>query len=395
MTWEQRAKAAIVGVGFSEITRKSRNIATLAATAARSAVIDAGLARCDIDGLATYPLAPYPGAMQADGVDTVGVATLQRLLALERVTWWCEVAAGMIPSALREATLAVLAGACRYALVWRAMRYPGHTYGRRDIPEATGDNAFILPYGCTNAVHWHALKAQRYLHEYGVGHAALTDLVVTSRANANCNEHAIFADRTLTAEDYLAGRIIADPLNLYDCDVPVNGAVAVVITRADRATDLRNPPAYIGAVAQQASLEPIGLNHALSDHMAMGHPLANELWQGCGLGPADMSAAQLYDGFSPSVWYWLEAGGFCAPGEAPAFATAGRIGRTGDLPVNTFGGSLSQGRLHGMGHIAEAALQVMGRAGARQVDHADAVCVFDGSPMLRGGGLVLLSSAAV
>jgi acetyl-CoA acetyltransferase len=395
VTWEQRGKAAIVGVGFSEITREPRSIVRLAAAAAQAAVADAGLARSDIDGLATYPPAPFPGAAQGEGVDKVGVATLQRALGLRHLTWWCEVAAGMIPSALREAAHAVIAGACRHAVVWRAVRYPGRAYVRRDIPQATADGAFALPYGCLNAVHWHALKARRYLSEYGADRAALADLAVVSRGNANRNDHAVFSGRTLTAEQYQAARLISDPLNLYDCDVPVTGAVAVVITRSDRAAVLRHPPAYIGALAQQASAEPVGLHYALSDHIAMGRPLAWALWRGCGLGPGDMSAAQLYDGFSPSVWYWLEAAGFCGPGEAPAFATAARISVGGELPVNTFGGSLSQGRLHGMGHIAEAALQVMGRAAARQVQSADAVCVFDGSPMLRGGGLVLLSSAAL
>jgi acetyl-CoA acetyltransferase len=394
VTWAQRARAAIVGVGFSEITREPRGIVSVAAAAARAAVADAGLASSDIDGLATYPVATFPGATQAEGVDTAGVATLQTALGLRGLTWWCEVASGMIPSALREATQAVLSGACRHALVWRAMRHPGRGYGRRPVLAAAGDSAFAYPYGALTAVHWHALKAQRYLREYGADHAALTDLVVTSRANANRNEHAIFADRSLTAREYQAARLISDPLNLFDCDVPVTGAAAVVITRSDRAAGLPHPPAYIGALAQQAAPEPVGLHYALADHVATGRPLAAALWRDCGLGPGEMSAAQLYDGFSPSAWYWLEAAGFCGRGEAPAFATAARIGLSGALPVNTFGGSLSQGRLHGMGHIAEAALQVMGRAGARQVSPADAVCVLDGSPMLRGGGLVLLSSAA-
>ena len=251
MTWEQRARAAIVGVGFSDITREPRGLVGLAADAARAAVADAGLAPGDVDGLATYPVATFPGATQAEGAETVGVATLQRALGLRDLSWWCEVATGMIPSALREATQAVLAGACRHAVVWRAMRNPGRSYGRRPVLEAAGDNAFFFPYGALNAVHWHALKARRYLNEYGAGHDALADLVVTSRGNANRNDHAIFADRALTADEYQAARVIADPLNLYDCDVPVTGAVAVVVTRADRAAGLPHPPAYIGALASR------------------------------------------------------------------------------------------------------------------------------------------------
>ena len=99
-------------------------------------------------------------------------------------------------------------------------------------------------------------------------------------------------------------------------------------------------------------------------------------------------AAQLYDGFSPSTYYWLEAAGFCGQGEAHSFIQDGRIELTGELPVNTFGGSLSEGRLHGMGHLAEAALQVTGRAGQRQIADCGAACAIDGSPLLRGSGVV-------
>ena len=120
-----------------------------------------------------------------------------------------------------------------------------------------------------------------------------------------------------------------------------------------------------------------------------GKPLADQLWRDSGLGPADMAAAQTYDGFAPSTWYWLEAAGFCGRGEAHAFIQDGRIALDGALPVNTFGGSLSQGRLHGMGHIAEAVLQLSGRAGERQLGDPGAIAVFDGSPMLRGSGMVL------
>jgi acetyl-CoA acetyltransferase len=102
-----------------------------------------------------------------------------------------------------------------------------------------------------------------------------------------------------------------------------------------------------------------------------------------------MDAAQLYDGFNPSTLYWLEAAGFCAPGEGGSFVLDGRIALEGELPVNTFGGSLSEGRMHGMGHIAEAVRQVTGRAEQRQIRDASAACAIDGSPMLRGSGIVV------
>jgi acetyl-CoA acetyltransferase len=117
------------------------------------------------------------------------------------------------------------------------------------------------------------------------------------------------------------------------------------------------------------------------------------MWRRAGLGPEDVDVAQLYDGFSPSTYYWLEAAGFCPEGEAARFVQDGRIALGGELPVNTFGGSLSEGRLHGMGHIAEAVRQVTGRAGPRQVGGAEVAIALDGSPLMRGSGVVFTSEA--
>ena len=198
-----------------------------------------------------------------------------------------------------------------------------------------------------------------------------------------------FRSQPLSREDYLASRFIAEPLCLFDCDIPIEGAAAFLITSAERAGELRQPPAYIAACAQQTSSRRTLISYVLDDYVECGGTLANQLWKDAGLGPREMRAAQLYDGFSPSVYYWLEAAGFCGRGEAHSFIQGGRIDRDdGELPLNTFGGSLSEGRLHGMGHLAEAARQVAGRAGPRQVADCDAACAIDGSPLLRGSGIV-------
>jgi acetyl-CoA acetyltransferase len=168
----------------------------------------------------------------------------------------------------------------------------------------------------------------------------------------------------------------------------------MVLTTVERARDLRHRPALVGAVAQQTVNRSHPIHYTLHDHVDSGKAMADRLWRDAGLGPSDMSAAQLYDGFAPSTWYWLEAAGFCGRGEAHAFTQNGRIALGGELPLNTFGGSLSQGRLHGMGHIAEAVLQLQGRAGPRQVPDASAIAVFDGSPMLRSSGIVLTNAPA-
>jgi acetyl-CoA acetyltransferase len=230
------------------------------------------------------------------------------------------------------------------------------------------------------------------MHRYGATREALAALALNSRRNANLNPRAFFYSQPMSHEDYLNSRWIAEPLCLYDCDVPIDGCVALVMTAAERARDLRNPPAYIAGWGQNTASRRTLLHYALDDYMECGGSLARKLWASAGLGPGDMDAAELYDGFNPSTLYWLEAAGFCRQGEGGSFVRNGRIALEGELPVNTFGGSLSEGRMHGMGHIAEAVRQVTGRAEQRQLRDAEAVCAIDGSPMLRGSGIVVTRS---
>ena len=390
MTWRNKGRIAIAGVGYSPIDRRSNQpLGTYALTAAEAAAADCGIALSDIDGLATYPTAPYVGAVNQEGEDVIGVGFFLSQPRMPNVTWYSQAGEGLVVTAMRDAVNALLAGACSHALVWRAMYVPPGTYGRSAMREASGDTQYTAPYGCLSPIQWHALTYRHYLEAYGGRREAMAALVLNSRRNANRNEHAVFADRALSAEEYLASRMISDPLCLYDCDVPVTACVAMVLTTAERARDMRHAPAYVAAIAQQTANRAHPISYTLHDHIDSGKPMADRMWADCGLGPADMSAAELYDGFAPSALYWLEACGFCGRGEALDFIQDGRIALGGQLPVNTFGGSLSQGRLHGMGHVAEAVLQLSGRVGERQIAGANAIAIFDGSPMLRGSGMIL------
>ncbi len=389
--WTGRGKTAIVGVGYSELTRHSEKpLGLLALDGCRAALDDAGLRPEQIDGLATFPEAPFLGAGHKDGEDIVSVEYILNHLPLAPdIRWYAQIETGMIASPIIEAVHALLAGACDYALVWRAMHNPRGRYGAWKSDRAAGDAQFIAPYGCTGIFQWHAMAWQRYMHLYGATREDLATFVTNSRRNANLNPHAYFYTTPMSREDYFAARQIAEPLCLFDCDIPVEGCVALILTTSERAQDLPNPPAYVAGYGQNTSRRRNLFHYSQDDYMECGGSLATKLWASSGLGPQDMSAAQLYDGFSPSAMYWLEAAGFCPQGQAHAFIQDGRITLEGELPVNTFGGSLSEGRLHGMGHIAEAVLQVTGRADTRQVPDADAACAIDGSPMLRGSGLVV------
>ena len=393
--WQGKGKVAIAGIGFSEISRRPQKpLGLLAVDACRAAIADAGLAASQIDGLATYPESPFAGAGNRDGEDIVSVNWMMNHLALAPdLKWYAQIETGMIASPIIEAANALIAGACEYVLVWRALHRPqarpSAGGGRGGPPRATGDAQFLAPYGAGSIVQTHAFAWQRYMHRYGATREALAALALNSRRNANLNSRAFFFKEPMTREDYFNARWIAEPLCLFDCDVPVDGCVALIITTAERARDLPNPPAYIAGYGQNTASRRALLYYTLDDYMACGASLANKLWQSAGLGPDDMDAAQLYDGFNPSTLYWLEAAGFCAEGEGAEFVRDGRIALEGELPINTFGGSLSEGRMHGMGHIAEAVRQVTDRAEQRQIPGACAVCAIDGSPMLRGSGIIV------
>jgi acetyl-CoA acetyltransferase len=190
-------------------------------------------------------------------------------------------------------------------------------------------------------------------------------------------------------EDYLAARMISTPLCLFDCDVPVDGATACIVSRAELARDLSRPPVRVEAAGCALRGRPSWdqfddlTTMALRDAAAM-------LWERTDLRPADVDVAQLYDGFSFITLAWLEALGFCGKGEGGAFVEGGeRIALEGELPLNTQGGQLSAGRLHGYGLLHEAVVQLRGAGGARQVpgDPRVAVAAAGGGPL---GGCLLL-----
>ena len=393
MTWSGRGKIAFAGVGFSPIERNgSTTLGELAQVAIANAIADAGLTPAQIDGLATYMSPPAAGAVAREGIEMVGPEYVLAHCAVGPARWYATLNGGLVTAAIVEAAMALLGGACSYALVWRAMHHARAAPKQRATPaRVSGNREFAAPYGCTTAVQWHALAYRHYVERFGVTRAQLAALALTSRRHANVNEHAFFRDQPLDFDTYMGARMIADPLCLFDCDIPVQACVATIMTTTDRARDLRNQPAWLAGFAMNAAARAPIVEYTLLDYFDAGRTTAQQLWASAGLGPADIDTAMLYDGFAPSTLYWLEAAGFCPQGEAARFIQDGRIAADGELPVNTFGGSLSQGRLHGMGHAVEAVLQASGRAGARQLRDTNAICVFAGSPMFRGSGIVITS----
>jgi acetyl-CoA acetyltransferase len=364
-----RNKTAIVGVGYTEIVRNpERSLGSYAVEAALNAIGDAGLTTKEIDGYSGTPKAANASAFHWDGVDEVTDRYMAQALGLG-LRWSRDLNRGVVADGIVAAVEALLTGSANYVLCVRAMYdRPGTRYAQRDSLVAGGPEQFTAPYGLGNGTS--AMWLARYMHDYGATKEDLFHVVKTLRDHAQLNPYAFWNGKTITEEQYLSARLIVEPMCLFDYDIPVTGAGAVVLTTADRAAVLPQKPAYVAGYAN--SREP-----------------GQAVFDASGIGRDEVQAAQLYDGFAQFIWHWLEVLGFCGRGEAHAFARDGNIALGGALPVTTFGGSQGEGRLHGMGHVREGAMQVMGRAGERQVPGLENCLVALGIDTVPGYSIML------
>ena len=362
------SRVVISGVGQSAIGRQvDRSGFQLTIDAILAAVADAGLTVSDIDGLAMFP---GGGVANLPGYSNGNLYEIQDALGI--VTSWRQGLVEGMSLPFYGPAQAVATGQARHAVVWRtvkegsaARRAGGRPAYGANKPTADGPMAWWLPLGALSPVCHVAPYATRYMHDYGVTREQLAWIPVTQRAHAALNPDAVY--RTpLTLDDYMQSRMISYPICLYDCDVPADGATAIVVSAADTVADLRAPvriDCMAGVIDSRPSWDQ------WEDFGRVGHATGRAMWDRTDLRPGDVDVAQLYDGFTIEAVWWLEALGFCPPGEAGAFVDGGRrISLGGELPLNTWGGQLSGGRLHaGFGHTAEAVRQLRGEAGARQV----------------------------
>ena len=369
-------RVVISGVGQSQIGRQvDRSGFQLTLDAIGAAVADAGLTMDDIDGLSMFP---GGGVANLPGYANGNLYEVQDALRIT-TTWKQGVVEGLsLP--FYGAAMAVATGQARHAVVWRtvkegsaARRAGGRPAYGSTKPVAEGPLAWLLPIGMLSPVVQVAPYATRYMHEYGVTREQLAWIPVTQRSWAALNPSAVYT-KPLTVSEYLEGRMISSPISLYDCDVPCDGSTALVISSIETAADLRSPvriEAMAGVVDGRPSWEQ------WEDMGRVGYATAAAMWARTSLRPSDVSVAELYDGFTIECVWWREAMGFCGAGEAGAFVEGGtRIGPGGVLPLNTWGGQLSGGRLHAaFGHTAEAVRQLRGEAGARQVPGASVAAV--------------------
>jgi len=375
---EFERRSIISGIGQSDVGRRlGRTGLDLTIDAALEAIADAGLTTADIDGIATYPGA---GGGVPPGFGGPGSPEVQDALRL-KVSWHTGGIEGAAQlAAVINAVMAVGAGLARHVLVYRTVTESTEqgAGGRQGIglggggggggkaPRMGGSMQWNIPFRAYSAANWLALNCQRHMHEYGTTTDQLAMIAVNARRNAGLNPKAVYRD-PMTLDDYYASRMITTPFRLFDCDAPVDGSTAVIVSSAEHAPNVDHPVARVEAVGTALRGRPSWDQYEDSTSMAARDAGAH-LWERTDLKPSDVDVAQLYDGFSFLTMTWLEALGFCGKGESGPFIEGGhRIALDGELPVNTHGGQLSAGRLHGFGFIHEACLQLRGEAGDRQV----------------------------
>jgi acetyl-CoA acetyltransferase/uncharacterized OB-fold protein len=390
-------RAAITGVGMSDIGRRlMRPPLSLTVDAVLAAVDDAGLTLGDIDGLSTYP-----GGAAGGGFSEGGISALEDALGI-RPSWYNGGGETFGPAgSVMAAAIAVAAGMARHVVCFRTVWQATHAAQMR-ARNPEGANPYGMstgaarvpgyhgPYGVGSAANNLAMYASNHFHRYGTTRETLGYIALNQRANAALNPKAIYRD-PMTMDDYMSARLISTPFGLYDCDVPADACVAVVVSAADAAKDLKRPPVHFEAFGTQMT-ERITWDQSTMSHEPHVLGPAAHLWTRTTMSPDDVDIALLYDGFTFNCLSWLEALGFCGIGEGKDFLEGGHnIARDGVVAVNPHGGQLSAGRTHGMGFIHEAVTQLRGEAGERQVEGAGVAVVTSGG--LTPAGCMLLRSS--
>jgi acetyl-CoA acetyltransferase len=368
----KNVEAYITGVGQSEVGMKlTRHPLLLTVDAVKEALAEAGLSIKQIDGVSTYPgrVAAMPG------FSPVGADELVDALGIN-ASWYA--GGGEITSqlgAVVAAAAAVRAGQARHVICFRtvyeaaaAARPDEYPVQRRDKVE--GQSQWFSPFNALSAATWTAQYAMRHVKKYGLTREQLAQIALTDRAHALLNPRALVRE-PLTMDQYMAARMITSPLCLFDCDRFSDASTVLIVSAGDALDEVSCTPVRIAAMA--GSVERLSWDQA--EWMAC-YATGKDLWKRSDYTPADVDTAQLYDGFSFQALAWIESLGFCEVGEGGRFIEGGkRIALDGELPLNTFGGQLGAGRLHGFGFAHEAVTQLRGNGGARQIQNQPRVAV--------------------
>lgn len=353
-------RAAIVGIGATDFSKNSgRSELRLAAEAVLDALDDAGLSPGDVDGLTTFTM------------DTNTEVAVARAAGIGDLKFFSKIGygGGAACATVQQAAIAVATGVADVVVAYRAFNErSGMRFGQvqtrlTENADSTGvDNSFSYPHGLSTPAAQVAMIARRYMHWSGAGSRDFGAVSVADRRHAANNPKAYFYEKPITIEDHQNSRWIAEPLRLLDCCQETDGAVAIVVTSAERARDLKHRSAVIEAAAQGSSPDQYTMVSYYRPEIGLPEMgvVGQQLWSQSGLSPADIQTAVLYDHFTPFTLIQLEELGFCGRGEAKDFIADGAIEVGGRLPINTHGGQLGEAYIHGMNGIAEGVRQLRG-----------------------------------
>jgi acetyl-CoA acetyltransferase len=385
-------RVAIVGVGYSKVGRRlGLTNKEMTVQSAKAAMEDAGMTPKDIDGVSIMPGVAGP---EPPGADQIEAMMAGWMLGMNPLNWFSTAGGPAFVYTALQSIAAIRAGFCHTCIGFRIIQQRlgsgEQASGEGGIArqgQVRGDAQFTAPFGVLNGVQSiGGLLMQRHMAQYGTREEQFGALAVAQREYAALNDDALLR-APITIEDYLNSRYVTKPLRLLDCDYPVDAGSAVIFTTEERARDWKKKPVFVEAYALSSVQD---MNFEILADMAQTSPAhcARELWKRTDLKPSDVDCAQLYDGFTIIVFQWLEALGFCKPGEAGPFVEAGNTRLGGRLPVNTDGGACNVGRRHGANFCIEATRQIRSECGPRQVKDAEvavwanAVGPFSGAVLL-------------
>lgn len=372
----------VTGIGQSEVgVRVSRSAMGLTKDAIMEAMADAGLTFEQIDGVSSYPGKSH-GYL---GFSPVGVDEVIEQFGI-KARWHS--GAGEVPaqlSAIASAADAIRAGHARHVICFRTVYEAAAMSRPEEFPplkrsHVEGFSQWTAPFFAISAACWVAQYAMRHMHRYGMTREQLAQVSLNANRNALRNPRArAITKKPLTLDDYMAARMITSPFCLHDCDRFTDCSTVIIVSAGDALDEVKSTPVRIAASA--GSVDRWSWDQP--EWMA-SYATGPELWRKTDYRPKDVDVVQFYDGFAFFPISWLEALGFCEIGEGHRFIEGGtRISTDGELPLNTGGGQIGAGRLHGFGFAHEAVLQLRGQGGERQVpgDPKVAVATSGGGPL--------------
>lgn len=386
-----RGRVAVAGIGHSTYFRRGQSPEPefkLALRAVLSACADAGLDPRELDGFASFG---------NERNDALRLATALGVRQLRSATLQWGGGGGGCCAAVANGAAAITAGLADCVVVYRAVaQREDARYGRASaVTAAPRDMAWQAPYGVLAPPQKFAMQVRRFMHEHGVRQDALRAIALASYHHAQANPAAVMHDKPLDEARYDASRWIVEPYHLYDCCMENDGAAALVLVSADRATELPHKPVYLLGAAGGASWRAGATPHNAPDYASAGFKqAAADLYRMARLGPDDVGSVQSYENFSGGVLMALAEHGFFAPEEANVFLTPDNLrAPAGPLPLNTSGGNLACCYLQGFELVLEAVRQVRGIS-TNQARRSD-VALVSGGPMVAPLSNLLFGSGAV